>query len=127
MSLRSPLARALNHGSAHDGVNHWWVQRVTAVALVPLVIWLLVSLLTLPAADYLTATAWIARGWNPVLLVLTLLAACWHSWLGVQVVIEDYVPARGLKTASLLLSTAVHVLLAASATYAVLRIALSAP
>lgn len=124
MSLRSPLARALNHGSAHDGVGHWRIQRVTAVALAPLGVWLLVGLLSLPGANFHSVTGWIAAGWNPVLLSLTLLAACWHSWLGVQVVIEDYVHPSLCKTGALLASAFVHALLAASGIYAVLRIAL---
>jgi succinate dehydrogenase / fumarate reductase membrane anchor subunit len=125
VSLRSPLARALHHGAAHDGVGHWWLQRVTATALAPLSLWLLISLLSLPDADYASVTAWIRAGWNPVLLALTVLTACWHSWLGVQVVIEDYVRHAGVKTFGLLLSMFAHAVLAASAVYAVLCIALS--
>jgi succinate dehydrogenase / fumarate reductase membrane anchor subunit len=128
VSLRAPLARALHHGTARDGVSQWLIQRVTACALAPLSIWLLVALLSLPAADYTTVSRWIAAGWNPVLLSLTLLIAAWHAWLGVQVVIEDYVHAFLPKTSALLASMFVHVLLAASGVYAVLRIALrSAP
>ena len=124
MSLRSPLSRALNHGSAHDGVGHWRVQRVTAIALAPLAIWLLAEVLSLPVADYPAVTGWVAAGWNPVLLSLLLLLAAWHSWLGVQVVIEDYVHQALAKAGTLLLSACVHALLAASGVYAVLRIAL---
>jgi len=123
MSLRSPLARVLYHGAARDGVGHWWVQRVSAVALMPLAIWLTVSLLALPAG-YGAVMSWIGSGVHPVLLALTVVLAIWHSWLGVQVVIEDYVHGFVTKTCSLLLSTCVHGLLAASALYAVLRIAL---
>jgi succinate dehydrogenase / fumarate reductase membrane anchor subunit len=90
MSLRAPLAKVLNHGAAHDGVNHWWVQRVTALALAPLVIWLLWQLLSLPDANYLTVTAWIRYSWNAVLLSFVVLLASWHGWLGLQMVIEDY-------------------------------------
>jgi succinate dehydrogenase membrane anchor subunit len=125
MSLRSPLARVLYHGAARDGVGHWWVQRVTAVALAPLALWLTVSLLALPDG-YGAASAWIGAGVHPVLLALTVLLAIWHSWLGLQVVIEDYVHGFLVKTTSLLLSTFVHGLLAASALYAVLRVALKA-
>jgi succinate dehydrogenase / fumarate reductase, membrane anchor subunit len=123
MSLRSPLGRVLYHGAAHDGVAHWWVQRVTAVALAPLAIWLTVSLLALPD-DYRAVSSWIGAGVHPVLLALVVLLAIWHSWLGLQVVIEDYVHGFLSKTGALLLSTFVHGLLAASALYAVLRIAL---
>lgn len=124
MSLRSPLARVLNHGAAHDGVSHWLVQRVTALAIAPLAIWLLFQLLYLPNAAYLTVTLWLQHSWNGVLLSLLVLLASWHAWLGVQVIIEDYVHAFASKTALLLLSAFVHALLAASGVYAVLRIAL---
>lgn len=128
MSLRAPLARALNHGSAHDGVSHWLAERVTALAIAPLTVWLLWSLLSLPDVSYWTVTDWIRRDWNAVLLSLLLLLSSWHSWLGVQMVIEDYIEAFLSKTMLLLLSAFVHALLAASGVYAVLRIALrSAP
>ncbi len=124
MSLRSPLARVLNHGAARDGVSHWWVQRVTAVALAPLCVWFAVSLLALPARDYASAAGWVASGLHPVLLTLTVSCAAWHSWLGVQVVSEDYVPRALARTALLLLSAGAHALLAAGGVYAVLRVAL---
>jgi len=124
MSLRTPLARVLNRGSAHDGVHHWWLQRVTAVALAPLCLWLTVSLLALPAGSYGAVSAWIGTGLHPVLLALTVVLASWHAWLGIQVVIEDYVSQAGWKTLLLLLSSFVNALLAASAVYAVLRVSL---
>jgi succinate dehydrogenase / fumarate reductase, membrane anchor subunit len=124
MSLRAPLAKALNHGAAHDGVHHWVVQRVTALGLAPLVVWLVWQLLALPDASYTTVTVWISHSWNAVLLSLTLLLASWHAWLGVQMVVEDYVQTFLSKTALLLLSPFVHALIAASGIYAVLRIAL---
>src|SRR5665213_3372955 len=124
MSLRTPLARVLNHGAAHDGVGHWIVERVTALALAPLSVWLLVSLLSLPQVDYASVSAWVAASWNPVWLALVVVLAAWHSWLGVQVVTEDYVHQALTKTLTLLLSTFAHALLAVSGVYAVLRIAL---
>jgi len=124
MSLRAPLAKALNHGAAHDGVHHWVVQRVTALALAPLAVWLIWQLLSLPDVSFVTVTAWIAHSWNAVLLSLLVLLASWHGWLGVQIVVEDYVHGFLPKTSVLLLSTFVHALIAASGIYAVLRIAL---
>jgi succinate dehydrogenase / fumarate reductase membrane anchor subunit len=123
MSLRAPLAKALNHGAAHDGVHHWVVQRVTALALAPLAVWLIWQLLSLPDVRYVTVTAWIAHSWNAVLLSLMVLLASWHAWLGIQIVVEDYVHGFLSKTSVLLLSTFVHALIAASGIYAVLRIA----
>jgi succinate dehydrogenase / fumarate reductase membrane anchor subunit len=123
MSLRSPLGTVLGRGVAKGGVHHWWMQRVTAVALVPLTLWLLCALLSLPLTDHAVVSAWIAVSWNPLLLSLTVLAMAWHSLLGVQVVIEDYVHHKALKTAALLVSQFAHVLVALAAVYAVLRIA----
>jgi len=124
MSLRTPLARVLDHGAAGEGVGHWRQQRVSALALAPLSLWLVLALLPLPTRSYATAITWIGSGLHPVLLSLTLLLALWHAWLGLQVVIEDYVPRAGLKTLLLLLAGFAAGLLAASALYAVLSIAL---
>ncbi len=124
MSLRSPLSLVLNNGAARDGVSHWWIQRVTAVALAPLCFWLAASLLLLPTRNHAAVAHWIGVGLHPVLLVLTVLAATWHAWLGLQVVIEDYVPQAAARIALLLISTFTNALLAAAGVYAVLRIAL---
>jgi len=124
MSLRSALGVAVGHGAAHEGVGHWWSQRVSALALAPLTLWLLISLLRLPLSDYAAVVLWLGYGWNPVLLALTLLAACWHSRLGVQVVIEDYVHSAGWKITALLISSAAHLLMVAAGGYAILRLAL---
>jgi succinate dehydrogenase / fumarate reductase membrane anchor subunit len=124
MSLRSPLSRVLNHGAAHDGVSHWWIQRVSAVALAPLCLWLAASLLLLPTRNHAIVAHWIGAGLHPVLLGLTVLLATWHAWLGLQVVIEDYVPQTGWRVTLLLISTFANALLAATGVYAVLRIAL---
>jgi succinate dehydrogenase / fumarate reductase membrane anchor subunit len=124
MSLRTPLGRALNQGAAREGaVSHWIVERVTGLALAPLSIWLLVQLLLLPTWDYAAVADWIAAGWNPVWLTLTVLLAAWHSWQGLQVVIADYVHGFAIKTVSLLLSAFAHALVAASGVYAVLHVA----
>jgi succinate dehydrogenase / fumarate reductase membrane anchor subunit len=122
MSLRTPLGRVLGKGSAKEGVQHWWVQRVTAVALIPLAVSFIVSLLSLPALDYATVHAWVHQSWTAVLLVLFIALACWHSRLGIQVVIEDYVHG-GVKTLSLILSTFAHTLIAAASIFAVLKVA----
>lgn len=122
MSLRSPLGRVLGYGAAKEGVHHWWVQRLTALALVPLSVWFVVSLLSLPAYDHATVYAWVAQSWTALLLVLFIAVSAWHSKLGVQVVIEDYVHG-GAKTLSLILSTFVHTLVAAAAIFAVLKVA----
>ena len=124
MSLRSPLSRVLYHGAAHDGTGHWWVQRVTAVALAPLAIWLTVSLLALPDG-YGAVTAWIGAGMHPVLLALTLGLAIWHSWLGLQVVIEDYVHTRWKEVVLQIATTFACALGALACVFAIMRIVLA--
>lgn len=123
MSLRSPLGRVLGLGAAKEGVHHWWMQRLTSVALVPLAVWFVVSLLTLPVLDHAAVVAWMRQSWTALLLVLFVLVACRHSQLGVRVVIEDYVHAAGFKTLSLVLVTFAHVLLGAAGVLAVLKVA----
>ena len=126
MSLRSPLGRVLGAGSAKQGTQHWWVQRLTSVALVPLSVWFLVSLLTLPSFDHATVVAWMARSPTALLLILLVLIGTWHSQLGVRVVVEDYVHGAGARTVSLVALTFAHGLLAAAGVVAVLRVALGA-
>jgi succinate dehydrogenase / fumarate reductase membrane anchor subunit len=127
MSLRSPLRRVLGFGAAHDGVRHWWLQRLTSIALVPLSVWFVVSLLALPSLGYATLVAWMSQSWTALLLILLVLTAAWHSQLGVRVVVEDYVHGPGARTLTLVLIGFAHVLLAAAGVFAVLRLAFGAP
>jgi succinate dehydrogenase / fumarate reductase, membrane anchor subunit len=126
MSLRSPLGRVLGSGAARQGVHDWWLQRLTSLALVPLTIWLVVSLLALPALDYATVAGWMHGSLTALLLILTLLTGAWHSQLGLRVVIEDYVHGAGSRTLLLVLALFANVLLAAAGVFAVLRIAFGA-
>jgi succinate dehydrogenase / fumarate reductase membrane anchor subunit len=87
---RTPLARARGLGSAKDGVGHWWTQRLTAIALIPLVVWFAVSLVMLSGADYASVRAWIGSPTVMVLLILTIGIGLHHGQLGLQVVFEDY-------------------------------------
>ena len=124
MSLRSPLSRVLGLGSAKDGTDHWWMQRVTAIALVLLGGWFLVSFAMLEDYSLRSVTAWVQRPMNAIVLLLGSITLAYHSMLGVQVVIEDYVHGPGLKVFSLLASKFVHIFLGLAAVLAVLNIAL---
>jgi succinate dehydrogenase / fumarate reductase membrane anchor subunit len=125
VSLRSPLGRVLGLGAAKEGVHHWWQQRLTAVALVPLSIWFVVSLLALPALDHATVVAWMSQSTSALLLIVLVLVASWHSQLGLRVVVEDYVHG-GAKTVLLVTLGFAHCLIAAAGVLAVLRVALGA-
>ena len=122
MSLRSPLGRVLGLGSAKDGTGHWWGQRVSAVALIPLTLWFLLSLLSLPALDYATVRAWLSVPLSGVLAALLVAALTYHSYLGTTVVIEDYVHAAGTKLLSLLLLRFLYVLICAAGIFAILHV-----
>ena len=123
MRRSSALGRVLGNGSAKHGVDHWWGQRITALALVPLGVWFGVSLLLLPRFDYATLTLWMNHGWNAVLLVVLILVIAQHSYLGVRVVVEDYVHPPGARIATLLVLQFAHVLIASAGVFAILKVA----
>jgi succinate dehydrogenase / fumarate reductase membrane anchor subunit len=120
--LRTPLARARGLGSARVGVHHWWAQRLTAIALIPLVVWFAISLVMMSGADYGAVRAWIGSPAVMVLLILTIAIGLHHGQLGLQVVIEDYVHGDGFKLALIVAVRFVAVLFGLAAIVAVLRI-----
>ncbi len=126
MSLRSPLGRVLGAGPARQGVHHWWMQRLSSLALVPLTVWFLVGLLALPSLDHATVAAWMRQGPTALLLVLLVLTAAWHSQLGVRVVVEDYVHEAATRALCLVTLSFAHIALAAAGVFAVLRVAFAA-
>jgi len=125
MSLRTPLSKVIGRGSAGDGVGHWWVQRVTAVALLPLTAWFVISLLGQALQSYDAMRGWLGQPWVAVLTILLVFTLAWHSSLGVQVVIEDYVQGKGAKAGLLLLSMFAHFAAAVAGIFAILTLALS--
>lgn len=124
MSIRSPLARARGLGSAHDGVGHWWGQRLSAVALVPLTLWFVVAVASRAGAGHEAVLAWLSSPPVAVAMVLYLAALFYHSQLGIRVVVEDYVHSEWLKFGVLILSQFAHIALAAATIFAVLWVAL---
>jgi succinate dehydrogenase / fumarate reductase, membrane anchor subunit len=124
VSMRSPLGRVLGLGAARQGVHHWWQQRASSVALVPLTLWFAGSLLALPSLEHAAVASWIASGWTPVLLALLVVTAAHHSQLGLRVIVEDYVGSA--KAAVILALGFVHALLAAAGVFAILKLAFGA-
>lgn len=120
--LRTPLARARGLGSAKQGVHHWWAQRLTAIALIPLVVWFAISLVMMTGADYNVVRAWIGSPVVMVLLILTITIGLYHGQLGMQVVIEDYVGGDGWKLALIVLVRFIAVFFGLAAVVAILRI-----
>ena len=125
MRLISPLNRVLGLGSAKQGAEHWWGQRMTAIALIPLGLWLAASLAALPDYSHAALTAWVGMPLTTILLVITVLVVTYHSHLGVQVVVEDYVQGA-LKIITLVLSLFAHAFVGVAGVYAVLRIGFGA-
>jgi len=123
MSLRSPLGKVLGAGSARDGTAHWWAQRVSAVALIPLTLWFFWSLLLLPSLDYVTVRTWLSVPLSALLAVLLVAVTAYHSYLGTNVVVEDYVHAHAAKLFVVVLLRFVYVLCAGAGIFAILRIA----
>ena len=119
--LRSPLKRAAGLGSAGDGVGRWWMERVTAVALVPLALWFVASIIALAGSDHAAFVAWLREPLAALLMVLLLATLFAHLALGLQVVIEDYVHGHVAKFAALLANSFVTVLLGVAALYAILK------
>jgi len=124
MILRSPLGRARGLGSSRSGSDHYWAQRITAVALVPLVVWFVVSLIVVTGSDLDAVKTWVGKPYNSTLLLLTLLTGIWHGLLGMQVVIEDYVHGALTKHLSLIFIRLVAAFLAISVSLSTLKLAL---
>jgi len=127
MSLRSPLSRVLGLGSARDGTAHWWAQRVTAIALIPLTLWFLFSLLTLPDFGYETVRTWLAVPISGFLTVLLVAVLTYHSYLGTTVIVEDYVHSSGMKVLTLMALRFLYVLAGGAGIFAILRVVFGFP
>ena len=119
--MRSPLSRARGLGSARQGVESWWLERVTAVALIPLTLWFSGSLVALTGSDYTRFISWLKAPLDALLMVLLLIALFSHLALGLRVVIEDYVHS-GAKIAALLAVRLICFALGAAGILATLRV-----
>ena len=120
--MRSPLGRAIGLGSAKEGVDHWWAERIGGLALVPLTAWFVISVIALVGADRVAFAEWVRQPLSAVLLILTLIATFHHNALGLQVVIEDYVDNEALRFGLIIVMKLASVVLAALGIFAVLKL-----
>lgn len=123
VDLRTDLARVRGLGSAKDGVRHWWLQRLSAVALVPLGIWFVVSAIKLAHLPLAAFRAWLNTGANVFLMILFVATLFYHLKLGLQVVIEDYVHDEKTKVVALMLNTFACIVVGAYAIFALVKVA----
>jgi len=123
MSLRSPLGQAKGLGSANDGLHHWWAQRVTAIALIPLTLWFAFKVAILSMSDYQTVVECIGSPWSAALIVSLIIAAFYHAALGMQVIFEDYVGNKATRIIAIMATNLLLFLLGAAGVIAVVRIA----
>ena len=123
MDKRSNLARVRGLGTAKEGTSHWWAQRVTAVALIPLGLWFVFSAVSLGDVDLAGYKAWLNGPGNLLLMVLLVGTLFYHMQLGVQAVIEDYVHGEAAKICSLLINSFAVLILGASSIIALFKVA----
>jgi len=121
---KTPIGRARGLGSAKSGTGNVWIQRVTAVALIPLVIWFVASVVQMTSADYFTVRAWLASPVSAILMLLYIVAGLYHLRLGLQVIVEDYIHSERMKVCLQLLILYGCVIIAVAAIFSILKIAL---
>jgi succinate dehydrogenase / fumarate reductase membrane anchor subunit len=121
--MRSPLGRVLGLGSAKEGVEHWWRQRITALALIPLLLWFVISAIGLVGADRAAMVAWMHNPMSATLMILLIVATFYHTALGLQVVIEDYVHAEATRLTLLVAMRLLCVVFVVRGVLAVLKLA----
>jgi len=122
MKLRSPLAKVRGLGSAKEGTHHWWAQRLSAIALIPLSFWFIYSLVSMTTLDYMAAIGWLQTPMTSTLLILFVFALFYHAQLGMQVVIEDYVGNEILKITSIILLKFIMVFAGLAGIVAILKV-----
>jgi len=124
MNLTAPLSRVLGLGSAKQGLHHWWLQRLTAIALVPLLLWLVCGLAQVAGGGYAEARTWVQSPGVALLLLLLAVAMFWHTKLGLQVIIEDYVHLKWLRVTSLIVLNFAIITFLVATLFAILKISL---
>jgi len=122
VKLKTPLARARGLGSAKQGTGHWWYQRLTAILLVPLTLWIMISLVMLTSLEHKDVLVWMSSSFNTILLLILVVTLFYHAQLGIQVVIEDYIHSEWQKIACLVLVRFIVMLAGLASVLAILKI-----
>jgi succinate dehydrogenase / fumarate reductase membrane anchor subunit len=122
-SAQTPLHKVQGMGSSHSGTGHFWHERVTAVALIPLSLWFLYVMLGLAGTSEVTALQFLAHPWNAILMGAFVVFSLYHAYLGIQVVIDDYIHAPGAKIALLMIRLLAILLVGGASLFAIVRIA----
>lgn len=126
MTLREPLARAKGHGSAKDGVMHWIAHRLTSIAMIPLLAWFTISVLARLDSGYQDYLSWLSQPVVSVLMTLFVVNLYYHLWLGLRVIVEDYVSSHFRRYATLIVIKFTLFFLTTLSLFAILKIALGA-
>jgi len=122
VSKQTPLARVRGLGSAKEGTHHFWYQRLTAIALIPLTLWMMISIMMMTSLDHESVVVWMSSPINAVLLLIFILALFFHAQLGVQVVIEDYIHIEWQKIACIILTKFIAILAGTTSVLAILKV-----
>jgi len=125
-NLRTPLSKVKGLGSSKSGTEHFWSQRITSLALIPLAIWFCLSVAFLPEANYATIVSWLGSPFNAVLMIVTFIAGFYHAALGMQVIFEDYISTHGRRLIVIIISNLLLFFFAALGVFSVLKIAIAA-
>ena len=122
--MRTDLGRVRGLGTAKEGVHHWWMQRLTAIALIPLTLWFIISIATLNNASYTETVNWLSIPLVSIFMILLVSATLYHALLGVQVVVEDYIHQEGFKFLLLIGLKFIFLVSGVVAIFSLLKIAL---
>ena len=124
MSMRTPLSRVRGLGSAKDGTDHFWRQRLTSIANIPLVLFFVISIVAHAGSDHATFIAYLSHPLVAIVMLLMILCALYHMCLGMQVIIEDYVHSEGLKVIALMGNTFFSIAVGMGCVFAILKLSL---
>ena len=122
--MRSDLGRVRGLGTAKEGAHHWWMQRLTAIALIPLTLWFIISIASLNSASYAETVNWLSIPLVSIFMILLVSSTLYHALLGVQVVVEDYIHYEGFKFLLLIGLKFIFLVLGVIAVFSLLKIAL---